>query len=97
MKYCCENFEYYIDKDLELKYSCITRSYHLTLLYDDACCTAQEIWYCPWCGTKLPSNLNLAWSKVLREEYGIKDPIFDDKDKVPPEFETDEWWKKRGL
>jgi hypothetical protein len=33
----------------------------------------------------------------LREEYGIKDPIFDDKDKVPPEFETDEWWKKRGL
>ncbi len=49
------------------------------------------------CDNKLPRNLDNEWSKILREEYGITDPNFDDKDKVPEEFYTDEWWKKRGL
>lgn len=56
-----------------------------------------EIIYCPWCGTHLPISLADTWYNVLEQEYNIKDPTHHDRDKVPPEFKTDEWWKKRGL
>ena len=106
MQYCCNNFEYYIKKGIELEYEAITRSYHMRLEDDEHMCTRQEIYYCPWCGSKLPTNLNMTWSSVLREEYGIRDPILHEYEDgstvggtqpVPPEFKTDEWWKKRGL
>lgn len=94
---CCDNFKYSIEKGTELEYDSKLRSYSMILNSSDNNCTHQDIWYCPWCGAKLPKDLDGVWSKVLREEYGIKDPIHDDSNKVPPEFETDEWWKKRGL
>ena len=56
-----------------------------------------EISYCPFCGTKLPSSLADKWFDVLEEEYGITDPQNTEYDKVPPEFRTGKWWKKRGL
>jgi hypothetical protein len=56
-----------------------------------------DIFCCPWCGTKLPTELADEWYDTLEKEYGIEDPIVDDRDKVPQEFWTDEWWKKRGL
>lgn len=56
-----------------------------------------DIIYCPWCGTQLPNRLSDEWYDVLSSEYGIEDPTDKDRDKVPPEFKTDEWWKKRGL
>ena len=55
------------------------------------------IHYCPWCGSKLAKELSDEWLYVLEQEYGIKDPQGNDRKKVPPEFKTDEWWKKRGL
>jgi len=56
-----------------------------------------EIFWCPWCGTKLPKELSDEWYEVLEKEYNITDPIHDERNKVPEEFRTDEWWKKRGL
>ena len=97
MKHCCKNFEYYINRGIELQYSPVTRSYHMKLENNENLCTRQEIWYCPWCGTKLPKDLDGTWSRVLKEEYGIIDPNVTERDKVPEEFKTDEWWKKRGL
>jgi hypothetical protein len=97
MKHCCINLKYYLDKGVELEYESQFRAYYLKLQQDEDNCTAQEIWYCPWCGTKLPKDLDGIWFKVLKEEYGITDPIVKDKDRIPPEFKTDEWWKKRGL
>ena len=94
--FCCDKMSYYAAKDRELEYDPQFRSYYL-LLKNGAYGTHQEILYCPWCGTKLPKDLDGVWSETLKREYGIKDPIFDDADKVPPEFRTDEWWKKRGL
>jgi hypothetical protein len=38
-----------------------------------------------------------AWCDILKKEYGINDPGGSEADKVPAEFQTDEWWKKRGL
>lgn len=57
--------------------------------------------YCPFCGTELPQNLiDERWDTIL-EELGVDYLTEDDgnppKKELPPEFQTDEWWKKRGL
>jgi hypothetical protein len=46
---------------------------------------------------KLPTSLRDIWFEILEKEYGLERPISKDKDSVPQEFLTDEWWKKRGL
>lgn len=56
-----------------------------------------SISYCPFCGTKLPVELSDYWFDILEIEHGIVDTAGEDKAKVPAEFRTDEWWKKRGL
>jgi Domain of unknown function (DUF6980) len=55
--------------------------------------------YCYLCGKKFPFDLNDEWERILREEYNIDDP-YNDKEqikRIPAEFQTEEWWKKRGL
>jgi hypothetical protein len=57
--------------------------------------------YCPYCGKKLPSELGDDWIEVIKSEFG-KDFFCEDdaewfEKELPPEFKTDEWWKKRGL
>ena len=63
---CCDNFKYSIEKGTELEYSPSTRSYFMILNSSENNCTYQDIWYCPWCGTKLPNDLEDEWDKVLR-------------------------------
>jgi hypothetical protein len=46
--------------------------------------------YCPWCGKKLPPSKRDRWFKVL-EARGYEDPA---KQKIPPEFLTDEWYRR---
>ena len=62
----------------------------------------QSLWYCPYCGTKLP-NLRCAdefgtdlYADALEEAVG-KEFCDITEDEIPEEFKTDEWWKKRGL
>ncbi len=55
------------------------------------------IQYCPWCDTNLPKELSDEWYDILENEYNITDPIGEERSKVPAEFWTGEWWKKRGL
>ena len=82
--------------DPSIDYNPYLRSYSLRIVNSDYG-THESMQYCPWCGTKLPKDLDGVWSKVLREEYGIIDPNVTERDKIPSEFKTDEWWKKRGL
>jgi len=46
---------------------------------------------------KLPKSLRKKWINTLKKEYNIKGPEDIDKLPFPTEFNTDEWWKKRGL
>lgn len=92
-KICCEHMGDILTNYKIVSYRESIRLFSLDLLVG----MQKEIWFCPWCGTKMPDNLDTAWQRTLREEYALQDPIFDDKDKVPQEFRTDEWWKKRGL
>lgn len=48
--------------------------------------------YCYNCGAKLPSSLKAQWL----EEIAAAGYTPNDED-LPPEFLSDEWWKKRGL
>lgn len=60
--------------------------------------------YCLWCGEKLP-NFITKRIEILEKEYGLKCYYdFDEEDfeigiktRIPEEFKTDEWWKKRGI
>ncbi|MDR3223979.1 MAG: hypothetical protein LBT03_00095 [Holosporales bacterium] len=51
--------------------------------------------YCPFCGAKFPERLGDKLTEILQKEYGLGS--WKDYKKTPPEFQTDEWWKKRGL
>ena len=61
------------------------------------------IWYCPYCGAKMPKilygideNGNSPYSDALEEALG-KEFCDIKPEEIPEEFKTDEWWKKRGL
>ena len=94
--FCCFTTHTTIeDNSGPLRYEPDTRNYLLDIIGDHAKALAL---YCPWCGKKLPEPLDEEWTRILTEEYGIKWPDLEqNKHKIPAEFLTDEWWKKRGL
>ena len=94
--FCCITMkEYAIDHPDELvSYSASERCY---LLVGRIKPYASKMYFCPWCGSQVPKDLSGVWIDILVEEYGLKSPCNWDRDKIPPEFKTDEWWKKRGL
>ncbi len=97
MKHCCQNMEYYAsNKNSLLEYDPTVRSYRF-IIYDSKNGTHQMLWYCPWCGRKLPEELDEEWGEILEKEYGIEEPGWKKLEELPEEFRTDEWWKKRGL
>jgi uncharacterized protein DUF6980 len=56
------------------------------------------ITYCPWCASKLPESLGDEIEEILAREFGItKSWEPEQAARIPAEFQTDEWWKKRGL
>ena len=62
--------------------------------------TSRSIDYCPFCGKKLPKKLDDDdMDPYLMKEYGWteEDCWGYPRRELPPEFKTDEWWKKRGL
>ena len=93
--FCCSVADIIITKKKgPLHYYPKTRRYLLDIINDYAMALAI---YCPWCGTELPKSLAEQWHVILETEYGIEDPDLPrNAHKVPAEFKTDEWWKKRG-
>ena len=103
MKFCCQNMLsdtlngsiiFYKNKlEVIIKYYPRDRQYNM--MYNNT--DGYQILFCPFCGKYLGESLSDEWWATLEKEYNITDPIVDDREKVPPEFWTDEWWKKRGL
>ena len=48
--------------------------------------------FCPWCGDK-KRDLSDKYYDLL-DAMGVKD--YDEKN-IPTEFQSDQWWKERGL
>ncbi|WP_341751171.1 DUF6980 family protein [Candidatus Tisiphia endosymbiont of Piscicola geometra] len=93
--YCCDQFKFHMkEKERIIIYDPMNRSYLIKVNKH----IGQEIDFCPWCGIKLPEKVSHdEWWNILEKEYNITDPRNSEKEIVPAEFWTDEWWKKRGL
>jgi hypothetical protein len=97
--YCCKSMEDQVLFPLEealIKFSPEFRSYDF-VLHGKKYGAYRDIFYCPWCGTKLPKDLGEEWGELLEKEYGLEDPGWMKTEDLPKEFQTDEWWRKRGL
>jgi hypothetical protein len=58
-----------------------------------------EIFYCQWCGAKLPKSLAREWFDIVTKKFGVTDICNKKKlaKKLPPEFFTEQWWCEWGL
>ncbi len=79
----------------ELGYNESHRSYYILNQKNPNNHCGRGIDYCPWCGKKLPEQLD-PW-EWIEYEYGKQ--YLDNWDTMAPlevkkEFETDTWWKK---
>ncbi len=93
---CCETlYEFLNDCKVGLKYDRANRMISILIARNMG---RQGIYNCPWCGFKLPPILSDERDDILERDFGVEN--YMDKDqlaKIPAEFLTDEWWKKRGL
>ncbi len=106
MKHCCIALEGAIeDKNHSIFYSQRPRAYQVNVgrsfINEETGEVAFEVVdtlsYCPWCGKKFPKNLRKIWYDEI-EALGFELPLDpDDYNKIPKEYMTDEWWKKKGL
>jgi hypothetical protein len=93
--YCCGALDYQVESPFcPVKYNIQWREYSIQDLKSTS---VSLMIFCPNCGTRLPVSLRDEWFDILEKEYGLERPATGDKKKVPQEFWTDDWWKKRGL
>lgn len=91
-KHCCEQMGFLLEEDrVEMKYDSQLREYYIKLRNSQA---VQGMTFCPWCGEKLPESLRDEFYDIIIDKLGLGG-CYDEK--LPEEFKTDEWWKKRGL
>lgn len=109
VKHCCENMDFYLsEKKVSIFYNPIFREYFINLRsFPEA---KHVIYYCPWCGHEFRNSLVEKYYEILEKEYKIlynpsskkyyeivKEPYDEIDRKLPEEFKSDKWWKKRGL
>lgn len=93
MKFCCKDMRLFVtDPRDPINYNDKLREYYIDAPKTSNIITME---YCPWCGKKLPPSLRNRYGDLITKEYNL-DP-WDDTDKLPIEFKSDEWWKKRQL
>jgi hypothetical protein len=94
-KLCCEPMEKASFKEDIVDYDSILRLYTIS---SNSKKIARKLIFCPWCGIDLKKSLSFEFYEILENEYNFRlSEIQDDFSNVPPEFQSDAWWKKRGL
>ena len=56
----------------------------------------QQIKNCPWCGIQLPEDLSTCFFDTIKDELGVDVGLSEIKS-LPSEFQSEEWWEKRGF
>lgn len=79
------------DKRDPIFYNSIFREYYIKLNDQPNIITFS---YCPWCGKKLLDSLRANYFDIIFDELKLDG---DEDIRLPVEFKSDEWWKKRGL
>ena len=82
------------ERSTSLKYYPKMREFGIASIEPDGTLSRSfdSIYYCPFTGEKLPDSLRDEFFDLL-EGMGLE-PFHGAH---PPEFETEEWWVKRGL
>ncbi|MDM8532019.1 hypothetical protein QUF63_12680 [Anaerolineales bacterium HSG25] len=87
-QHCCKEMEFHLQEgEVALLYLPKFREYGIQIL--DGGSSFQEIYYCPWCGKKLPSSLRDQWFnqiEALGHEWGDED--------IPAKYLSSEWWRE---
>ena len=94
---CCQLMNRFVDDPrVGIDYNKKLREYSIDLKLTRA--VQQDIFHCPFCGFKLPKGLRQEYCNIVKNKFSI-DCIFNDEEtkKLPEEFMSDQWWKKRGL
>lgn len=98
-KHCCKNMNFFLNENsVNIYYNKYFRRYSIGI--KNGTSAVQTMYYCLWCGAQLPKILDDEWFDMIEEQYGVYDAhvlTIDENLKIPPEFKTEEWWKKRGL
>ncbi len=103
-KFCCILIESLIeDPDCTLHYNPYLREYYLQIpnnfLRKSEVYPKFRIKFCPRCGTQLPKPLIHEWQSVVEKIFhiGVNSITKNQLKKLPKEFKTEQWWRKRGL
>jgi hypothetical protein len=97
MEYCCKELKDCIeDKHDPIEYNSFLREYYIIQNKKE---TVIRISYCPFCGCLLPKSLRVNFFNTLEDEFGLDIEIKNIRSNplIPSEFQSDQWWKKRGL
>ncbi|MDX8361787.1 DUF6980 family protein [Cytobacillus sp. IB215316] len=98
-QHCCETMTHYVNfkcKQHPNIFDCPDSLIHYTenldeygLIIHDGGTSVLTIYYCPWCGNKLPESKRDLWFETL---YKL---VFDDptEQRIPDEFLTEKWYK----
>ncbi len=98
MKHCCRIMEHWaVVEPGVLEYFPTTREYKFVLYDDPDYHTHKQIFYCPWCGMKLPESLAKEWENILKQDLGLHYISQDAFRKLPEKYKTEQWWREKGL
>ena len=98
MHYCCNKMSFFVEEEkVDIYYNPEFRKYSIGM--KNGTSAVQIIFFCPWCGCKLPESLFDLFFDTTEKISGKKYYELDLEGfvKEHPEFQTDEWWRKRGL
>lgn len=88
-KTCCEAMALHL-KEKNIEYYAKFREYGIPV--KDGGTSFIEIFFCPWCGQKLPTSLRDRWFELL-DQKGVD---YDDEENIPENMKTDSWWLDNG-
>ncbi len=91
--YCCLTMDAELERENSLLYYNFKYREHGIKIYKTNRYLLMK--HCVYCGKELPSSLRIEWAETLQKEYKLSNPMNQDKKKIPKEFLTDEWWKKK--
>lgn len=98
--HCCKLMTDMIaDERFPVVYGRRFREYGISEIENGKCGVVQQrMFYCPWCGQKLPESLRSEWFDAV-ETMGLDDiDIFSDianDPRIPDDMKSDAWWRKR--
>lgn len=91
-QHCCEEMEFFLSEGkVPIRYFSQFREYSIQLSGREV---FQDIYFCPWCGKKLPTSLREEWFEHVEKLIGEFESTDDSR--IPEEFRTCEWWQNRG-